>query len=310
MCYEAVPEMRAQKWGRVVAITSIAVRQPIPTLILSNTARAGLTGFLQTLAREVAVDGVTVNSLLPGLHATERRRRAARHRSLDDLAAGIPAGCIGDPGDFGSIGAFLCSEHARYRHRHRDPGRRWRLRGLLLMFRHVVLLTFIDDTDAPRTSHAVDDALLTLPARLPQLQDVRHRDAISGSTTRTPTFAVVADFDDVDGYVAYRDDPEHKRIIAELITPDPRRPAPPRSTRSVDARDGGHDLRRLCGHVHDGDVRARGSRSRFRARFAAGCVLSSVYGFLSGAWPFGVVELIWAGVAVHRYRQTGPHLTP
>ena len=52
--------------------------------------------------------------------------------------------------------------------------------------------------------------------------------------------------------------------------------------------------------------RARG----FVLAFAAGCVLSSVYGFLSGAWPFGVVELIWAGVAVHRYRQTGPPLTP
>ena len=78
MCYEAVPEMRERKWGRVVAITSIAVRQPIPTLILSNTARAGLTGFLRTLAREVAGDGVTVNSLLPGLHATERVAGAAR----------------------------------------------------------------------------------------------------------------------------------------------------------------------------------------------------------------------------------------
>jgi 3-oxoacyl-[acyl-carrier protein] reductase len=62
MCYEAVPEMRERKWGRVVAITSIAVRQPIPTLILSNTARAGLTGFLKTLAREVASDGVTVTA--------------------------------------------------------------------------------------------------------------------------------------------------------------------------------------------------------------------------------------------------------
>ena len=72
MCYEAVPEMRERGWGRVVAITSIAVRQPIPNLILSNTARAGLTGFLRTLAREVAGDGVTVNSLLPGLHETER----------------------------------------------------------------------------------------------------------------------------------------------------------------------------------------------------------------------------------------------
>jgi 3-oxoacyl-[acyl-carrier protein] reductase len=112
MCYEAVPDMRAQQWGRVVAITSIAVRQPIPTLILSNTARAGLTGFLKTLAREVAADGVTVNSLLPGLHATERV--AALHGGGGDPAAGIPAGTIGDPVDFGRVAAFLCSEHARY----------------------------------------------------------------------------------------------------------------------------------------------------------------------------------------------------
>lgn len=112
MCYDAVPEMRERKWGRVVAITSIAVRQPIPNLILSNTARAGLTGFLRTLAREVAGDGVTVNSLLPGLHATERI--AALHGSPEGLAAGVPAGFIGDPGDFGQIGAFVCSEQARY----------------------------------------------------------------------------------------------------------------------------------------------------------------------------------------------------
>src|SRR3954451_7220076 len=112
MCYEAVPEMRAQRWGRVVAITSIAVRQPIPTLILSNTARAGLTGFLKTLAREIAADGVTVNSLLPGLHATERI--AALHGGSSNPAAGIPAGTIGNPADFGRVAAFLCSEHARY----------------------------------------------------------------------------------------------------------------------------------------------------------------------------------------------------
>lgn len=112
MCYEAVPAMREQHWGRVVAITSIAVRQPIPTLILSNTARAGVTGFLKTLAREIAADGVTVNSLLPGLHATERI--AALHGGGGDPAAGIPAGQIGDPADFGRVAAFLCSESARY----------------------------------------------------------------------------------------------------------------------------------------------------------------------------------------------------
>jgi 3-oxoacyl-[acyl-carrier protein] reductase len=112
MCYEAVPAMRAQQWGRVVAITSIAVRQPIPSLILSNTARAGVTGFLKTLAREIAADGVTVNSLCPGLHNTERI--AALYGGGGDPAAGIPAGQVGDPADFGRVAAFLCSEHARF----------------------------------------------------------------------------------------------------------------------------------------------------------------------------------------------------
>ena len=74
MCQRAVPAMRAAGWGRVVAITSISVRQPIDGLILSNTARAGLTGFLKTLALEVAADGVTVNSVQPGSHSTARLR--------------------------------------------------------------------------------------------------------------------------------------------------------------------------------------------------------------------------------------------
>jgi 3-oxoacyl-[acyl-carrier protein] reductase len=112
MCIEAVPAMRAQHWGRVVAITSISVRQPIPTLILSNTARAGVTGFLKTLAREVAADGVTVNSLQPGLHATDRLLDLTG--GADAAMAGIPARMLGQPDDFGAICTFLCSEHARF----------------------------------------------------------------------------------------------------------------------------------------------------------------------------------------------------
>jgi 3-oxoacyl-[acyl-carrier protein] reductase len=113
MCQEAVPGMQAQHWGRVVAITSIAVRQPIPNLILSNTARAGATGFLKTLAREVAKDGVTVNSLQPGLHATARVTQL-HGEDLSALAATVPAGIVGAPDDFGRFAAFLCSEHARF----------------------------------------------------------------------------------------------------------------------------------------------------------------------------------------------------
>ena len=106
MCQAAVPAMQARGWGRVVAITSIAVKAPIGTLILSNTARAGATGVLKTLATEVAADGVTVNSVLPGLHATDR---------LLQLYGGDTGDAtLGDPADFGAVVAFLCSEQARF----------------------------------------------------------------------------------------------------------------------------------------------------------------------------------------------------
>jgi 3-oxoacyl-[acyl-carrier protein] reductase len=114
MCKAAVPAMQERRWGRVVAITSISVRQPIAGLILSNTARAGATGFLKTLAREVAGDGVTVNSVLPGIHATNRITALYGGGTPDAQKLGIPAGFIGDPGDFGQVVAFLCSEQARF----------------------------------------------------------------------------------------------------------------------------------------------------------------------------------------------------
>lgn len=113
MCVAAVPRMRAQGWGRVVAITSVSVRQPIPGLILSNTARAGVTGFLKTLALEVAADGVTVNSVQPGSHATDRLR-SMHGGDLTGAAASVPTGALGRPNDFGAVVAFLCSDQARF----------------------------------------------------------------------------------------------------------------------------------------------------------------------------------------------------
>lgn len=113
MCLEAVPEMRARRWGRVLAITSIAVRQASPRLILSATARAGATAFLKNLAVEVAADGVTVNSLQPGFHATDRLR-ALYGDDLSALAESVPAGVLGRPEDFGRVAAFLCSDAASY----------------------------------------------------------------------------------------------------------------------------------------------------------------------------------------------------
>jgi 3-oxoacyl-[acyl-carrier protein] reductase len=116
MCSTAVPAMREQRWGRVLAITSIGVRQPIAGLILSNVARTGLTAFLKTLAREIAGDGVTVNSLQPGFHDTDRIRSmyGGDAAAIEALAASIPAGVLGRPEDFGRIAAFLCSETASF----------------------------------------------------------------------------------------------------------------------------------------------------------------------------------------------------
>lgn len=113
MCKELVPPMQARGWGRVAAITSVSVRQPLPYLILSNTARAGATGFLKTLALEVAGDGVTVNSVLPGSHDTERIR-SLHGGDTSGAAADIPVGALGRPDDFGKVVAFLCSDHARF----------------------------------------------------------------------------------------------------------------------------------------------------------------------------------------------------
>ena len=113
MCKEAVPGMQAQKWGRILAITSISVRQPLPGLILSNTARAGATGFLKTLAREIAADGVTVNSIQPGVHRTKRVEDIYGPQ-IENASQGIPAGVLGSAEDFGRVAAFLCSEPARF----------------------------------------------------------------------------------------------------------------------------------------------------------------------------------------------------
>jgi 3-oxoacyl-[acyl-carrier protein] reductase len=113
MCKVFVPPMQHAGWGRVLAITSVSVRQPLPYLILSNTARAGATGFLKTLALEIAPDGVTVNSILPGSHDTDRIR-ALHGGDMSKAADDIPVGELGRPEDFGAVAAFLCSEHARF----------------------------------------------------------------------------------------------------------------------------------------------------------------------------------------------------
>lgn len=113
MCHASVPHLIDQGWGRIVAITSHSVRQPVPGLILSNTARAGVTGFLKTLATEIAPHGVTVNSVQPGMHATERLV-SLHGGDTSSAAAGVPTRTIGRAEDFGAVVTFLCSDQARF----------------------------------------------------------------------------------------------------------------------------------------------------------------------------------------------------
>ena len=124
LAHACVPGMRQRKWGRVIFLSSMASKMPIGGLILSNTARAGLLGFAKTLANEVARDGVTVNSVLPGHFDTQRaidlaRMRADREgRSTDEVlrarVSGITTGRAGDPREFAAMVAFLASGRASF----------------------------------------------------------------------------------------------------------------------------------------------------------------------------------------------------
>lgn len=124
LIHHCCPAMIKKKWGRIIAITSISVKQPIGNLLLSNMARSGLTGFLKTIATELAPHGITVNALLPGTHKTSRidqlvKDTAAREGKTaatveQEMMDAIPCGTIGDPADFGTAAAFLASRQARY----------------------------------------------------------------------------------------------------------------------------------------------------------------------------------------------------
>lgn len=119
-----VPGMMERGWGRVVNITSAAVRAPIAQLGLSNTARTGLTGFVAGMSRQVAENGVCVNNLLPGLHDTDRAtsldQGVADAQGITPAEARtrreatIPTRSYGRPEDFGAACAFLCSQQARF----------------------------------------------------------------------------------------------------------------------------------------------------------------------------------------------------
>ena len=124
MTRRVVPAMIAAGWGRIVNVTSFAVREPYPNLVLANAVRAGLHGAMATLAREVADKGITVNNALPGLmdtpalqrvyNAQSQRENIAVEEARDRMAESVPAKQLGTAEDFGPAVAFLCSRHAGY----------------------------------------------------------------------------------------------------------------------------------------------------------------------------------------------------
>ena len=119
-----VPAMMERGWGRVVNITSQSVKAPVPVLGLSNAARTGLTGYVAGTSRQVAHAGVTINNLLPGIHATDRavsldggvaeREGITPEEAKAKREATIPARRYGRPEEFGAACAFLCSVHAGF----------------------------------------------------------------------------------------------------------------------------------------------------------------------------------------------------
>ena len=119
-----LPGMRAARWGRIVGMTSISVRQPIPTLVYSNVMRSGLTAWFKSLAGEVAADGVLVNTICTGLFKTERLEElflanaAAKGTTPGaeeaEATERIPLRRLGEPREFGDLVAFLCSERCSY----------------------------------------------------------------------------------------------------------------------------------------------------------------------------------------------------
>ncbi|MBX6330676.1 MAG: SDR family oxidoreductase [Gemmatimonadaceae bacterium] len=119
-----LPGMKARRWGRIINVTSISVKQPVDNLILSNSLRAAVTGFARTLATEVAPHGITVNNILPGYTRTERLvalAQAASAREGIALEAAyarwesqIPMGRLGEPRELAALAAFLASERASY----------------------------------------------------------------------------------------------------------------------------------------------------------------------------------------------------
>ena len=112
----ALPGMRERRWGRIVNVASSSVREPIPSLALSNVHRMAAVGFLKTLAAEVARDGITVNTVATGRFATDRLKddQGSLEAAEESARESVPAGRLGRPEEFGDLVAFLASERAAY----------------------------------------------------------------------------------------------------------------------------------------------------------------------------------------------------
>lgn len=108
----ALPGMRERRWGRILLVTSVAAREPLPNLMMSNALRAGLHGLVNALSREIGPDGITINALMPGYTLTERLKEAGF--KAEEVAKAVPLGRIGRPEEFAALACFLASEPAGY----------------------------------------------------------------------------------------------------------------------------------------------------------------------------------------------------
>ncbi|MEC8141497.1 MAG: SDR family oxidoreductase [Bacteroidota bacterium] len=116
MIRDVLPDMKEQKWGRIITITSQAVKQPVEGLILSNSIRSAILGLVKTLSIELGKHNITVNNVLPGYTLTDRLETLIRQRgtSLDNISANVPLKRVGLPNEFAAAVAFLASEKASY----------------------------------------------------------------------------------------------------------------------------------------------------------------------------------------------------
>ena len=124
LCRSVIPYMQRHRWGRIITITSISVKQPIPDLVLSNSVRAAVVGLVKSLSNEFGKDGILVNNVAPGYTTTERLQELAQVRALaagtspqqicDTWAAETPVRRLGHPKEIADVILWLASERASY----------------------------------------------------------------------------------------------------------------------------------------------------------------------------------------------------